>query len=49
MSGMAGGTGAHLVGIETDASVDLSKIDQGVVRRIAAYPGVRTAEGFLTG
>jgi ABC-type antimicrobial peptide transport system permease subunit len=49
MSGMAGGMGAHLVGIETDASVDLSKIDEGAVRRIAAYPGVRAAEGFLTG
>jgi len=49
MSGMAGGTGAHLVGIEKDASVDLSTIDQGAVRRIAAYPGVRAAEGFLTG
>jgi ABC-type antimicrobial peptide transport system permease subunit len=49
MLGMAGGTGAHLVGIETDASVDLSKIDEGAVRRIASYPGVRAAEGFLTG
>ena len=49
MSGIAGGMGAHLVGIEADASVDLSKIDQGVVRRIATLPGVRTAEGFLTG
>jgi ABC-type antimicrobial peptide transport system permease subunit len=49
MSGIAGGMAAHLVGIEADASVDLSKIDQGVVRRIATLPGVRTAEGFLTG
>jgi ABC-type lipoprotein release transport system permease subunit len=49
MLGMAGGTGAHLVGIETDASVDLSTIDEGAVRRIASYPGVRAAEGFLTG
>ena len=49
MSGMAGGMGAHLAGIEADASVDLSKIDQGVVQRIAALPGVRAAEGFLTG
>jgi ABC-type antimicrobial peptide transport system permease subunit len=49
VGGMAAGGGAHLVGIETDASVDLSKIDQNVVRRIATMPGVQTAEGFLTG
>jgi ABC-type antimicrobial peptide transport system permease subunit len=49
MSGMAGGADAHLVGIEADASVDLSKIDEGTVRRIASYDGVRAAEGFLTG
>ena len=49
MSGMAGGMGAQLVGIEADASVDLSKIDEGTVRRIAALPEVRAAEGFLTG
>jgi ABC-type antimicrobial peptide transport system permease subunit len=49
MSGLAGGLDAHLVGSETDASVDLSKIDEGVVRRIAALPGVESAEGFLTG
>jgi ABC-type antimicrobial peptide transport system permease subunit len=49
LSGFAGGTGAQLVGIEADASVDLSKIDEGVVRRIDALPGVRSAEGFLTG
>jgi ABC-type antimicrobial peptide transport system permease subunit len=49
MSGMVGGMGAQLVGIETDASVDLSKIDEGAVRRIASFPGVRAAEGFLTG
>jgi len=48
-SGLAGGLDAHLVGSETDASVDLSKIDEGAVRRIAALPGVETAEGFLTG
>jgi len=41
--------GAQLIGIEADASVDLSKIDEGAVRRIAALPGVRAAEGFLTG
>jgi ABC-type antimicrobial peptide transport system permease subunit len=49
MSGIAGGTGAQLAGIEAGASVDLSKIDEGIIRRIAALPGVRAAEGFLTG
>jgi ABC-type antimicrobial peptide transport system permease subunit len=49
IAGFAGGTGAQLVGIEADASMDLSKIDEGAVRRIAALPGVRAAEGFLTG
>jgi len=48
-SGMAGGMGAQLIGIEAGASVDLSKIDEGTVRRMAAMPGVRAAEGFLTG
>jgi ABC-type antimicrobial peptide transport system permease subunit len=37
------------VGSETDASVDLSKIDEEAVRRITLLPGVRVAEGFLTG
>jgi len=49
ISDMAGSGGAHLVGSEADASIDLSKIDVDVVRRIAALPGVRMAEGFLTG
>ena len=49
MSGIVGGMGAHLAGIEADGSVDLSKIDEGVVRRIATLPGIRAAEGFLTG
>jgi len=49
VTGMAGGMGAQLVGIEADASVDLSKIDEGVVQRIATMPGVQAAEGFLTG
>jgi ABC-type antimicrobial peptide transport system permease subunit len=49
MSGLAGGMDAHLVGSERDASIDLTKIDEGAVRRIAALPGVETAEGFLTG
>ncbi|MBN1935533.1 MAG: ABC transporter permease [Anaerolineae bacterium] len=49
MSGLALGSGAHLVGLQRDGSVDLSQIDEGIVRRIAALPGVRAAEGFLTG
>jgi len=49
MGGMIGGGGAHLVGIETDASVDLSKIDETSVRYINNMPGVAAAEGFLTG
>ena len=49
MTAMAGKTGFHLVGMEADASIDLSAIDQGIVRRIAAIPGVEHAEGFLTG
>ncbi len=49
VGGMAGGLGAQLVGMEAGASVDLSKIDEGVVQRIATMPGVRAAEGFLTG
>jgi ABC-type antimicrobial peptide transport system permease subunit len=44
-----GGSGANLVGSETDASIDLSKIDVDAVRRIAALPGVKASEGFLTG
>ncbi len=47
--GMMIGGGAHLIGIERDASVDLSKIDEDIVRRIAMSPGVQAAEGFLTG
>jgi ABC-type antimicrobial peptide transport system permease subunit len=43
------GKGAQLVGSETDASVDLSKIPVEDVRRIATLPGVANAEGFLTG
>ncbi|MEA3377695.1 MAG: ABC transporter permease [Chloroflexota bacterium] len=49
VGGMAGGLGAQLVGMEAGASIDLSKIDQDVVRRIETMPGVRAAEGFLTG
>jgi ABC-type antimicrobial peptide transport system permease subunit len=49
VSGMAGGSGAHLVGSQADASIDLSQIDEGVVRRMTTLPGVQAAEGFLTG
>jgi ABC-type antimicrobial peptide transport system permease subunit len=49
MNGMVGGSGAQLVGIEADASIDLSKIDEAQVRRISAMEGVQAAEGFLTG
>ncbi|MDF1513526.1 MAG: ABC transporter permease [Anaerolineae bacterium] len=48
MQGFGGNT-AHLVGSETDASVDLSKIDAGTISRINLLPGVNYAEGFLTG
>jgi ABC-type antimicrobial peptide transport system permease subunit len=41
--------GAHLVGMEAGASIDLSTIEERVVRRIAAMEGVEDAEGFLTG
>ena len=40
---------ADLAAMEADASIDLSTIDEGVVKRIAALPGVKRAEGFLTG
>jgi ABC-type antimicrobial peptide transport system permease subunit len=49
VGGMAGGLGAQLVGMEAGGSIDLSKIDEDVVQRIATIPGVRAAEGFLTG
>jgi len=48
ITSVAGG-GVQLVGIQADASIDLSTIDVGVVRHIAAIPGVQHAEGFLTG
>jgi ABC-type lipoprotein release transport system permease subunit len=35
--------------MEADASLDLSTIDERVVRRIAALPGVKRAGGLLTG
>ncbi len=49
MTAMTSKGGAQLVGMEAGASVDLSTIDEGIVRRIASLPGVAHAEGFLTG
>jgi ABC-type lipoprotein release transport system permease subunit len=49
MTAMTSKSGAHLVGMEADASIDLSKIDEGIIHRIDAFPGVESAEGFLTG
>ena len=49
MTAVAGKEGIHLAGMEAGASIDLSTIDQGIVKRIAALPGVEHAEGFLTG
>jgi len=49
MTAMAGKGGVHLAGMEADASMDLSAIDQRIVRRIVDVPGVQNAEGFLTG
>ncbi|MBN1978143.1 MAG: ABC transporter permease [Anaerolineae bacterium] len=49
MTAMASKEGMHLAGMEADASMDLSAIDEGIVRRIADVPGVEDAEGFLTG
>jgi len=49
MTAMASKEGLHLAGMEAGASIDLSTIDQGIVKRIAALPGVEHAEGFLTG
>ncbi|MBN1955814.1 MAG: ABC transporter permease [Anaerolineae bacterium] len=44
-----GGSGIHLIGMQADASIDLSTIDVRTVRRIQDVPGVEAAEGFLTG
>ena len=49
MTDMMSSSGYHLAGMEADASMDLSTIDEGIVRRIADIPGVQAAEGFLTG
>ena len=49
VSGLALGAEVDMAAMEADASLDLSTIDEQVVKRIAALPGVRYAEGFLTG
>ena len=49
VGGMAGGLGAQLVGMEAGGSIDLSKVDEDAVQRVSTMPGVRAAEGFLTG
>jgi len=49
MTAMMYKSGMQLAGMEANASLDLSTIDQDVVRRIATLPGVKSAEGFLTG
>ena len=49
MTAMASKEGIHLAGMEAGASIDLSTIDEGIVKRIASLPGVEHAEGFLTG
>ncbi|HIC93090.1 MAG TPA: FtsX-like permease family protein [Anaerolineae bacterium] len=46
---MAAKGGMELVAMQAGTSMDLSTIDEGVVKRIAALPGVKWAEGFLTG
>ena len=48
-SNMLGGLGTHLMGSEAGASVDLSKLDENIVRRLNMMPEIRAAEGFLTG
>ncbi|HEY74648.1 MAG TPA: ABC transporter permease [Thermoflexia bacterium] len=49
MEEFAGGAGVHLVGMQADASIDLSTIDERIIHRIGTLPGVEHAEGFLTG
>ena len=49
MEEFIGGAGVHLVGMQADASIDLSTIDARTIHRIATLPGVEHAEGFLTG
>jgi ABC-type antimicrobial peptide transport system permease subunit len=49
VTAFAGGQGVQLVGMQADASIDLSTIDEGIVRRIGAMDGIAHVEGFLTG
>jgi ABC-type antimicrobial peptide transport system permease subunit len=49
MTDVVTSSGFQLAGMEAEASMDLSAIDESVVRRIADVPGVEAAEGFLTG
>ena len=49
VSALAFKTEVDLAAMEAEASMDLSTIDEWVVKRIAALPGVERAEGFLTG
>jgi ABC-type antimicrobial peptide transport system permease subunit len=49
MGSIASSSGVQLVGMQADASIDLSTIDERVVRRMSDVPGVHVAEGFLTG
>jgi ABC-type lipoprotein release transport system permease subunit len=48
-SSLAGGMEAHLVGTTSGAAVDLGKVDEHLVHRIAMMPDIRAAEGFLIG
>ncbi len=47
ISSMMTAGGFHLTAMEAEAAMDLSRIDESVVRRIADVPGVEAAEGFL--
>jgi len=49
ISALAMGLDMDLTAMEAEASMDLSTIDERMVKRIAALPGVKHAEGFLTG
>ncbi len=49
MEEFAGGTDIHLIGMQAEASIDLSTVDERIIRRIGTLPGVEHAEGFLTG
>jgi ABC-type antimicrobial peptide transport system permease subunit len=49
VTGIAVGVGAHLVGGQPNSSADMSRVNEGTVRRIAALPGVQAAEGLFMG